>query len=196
MNDILFLIAGLGNPGREYLYNRHNIGFMVVDRLAVRLNISFNRLQFKALLSVGEYGGNRIILVKPQTFMNGSGQSVASLVRFYKLNLANLLLIHDHLDLPFGALRMRPGGGSGGHQGMNSVIERLGTQDFPRLRFGIGRPPGQMDPADFVLQDIPQKEMFFLSSAIDNAADAVQAWMKEGLEAAMTHFNIRDQSND
>ena len=191
-----YLIVGLGNPGREHQHNRHNVGFMLVDRLAVRLNVFFNRLQFKALVASGEYAGKRILLAKPQTFMNSSGQAVASLVRFYKIPMRNLLVIHDHMDIPFGALRLRPAGGSGGQLGMNSIIDRLGIQDFPRLRFGVGRPPGRMDPAAFVLQNIPDKEMVFLSSSLDSAADAIQCWLKEDLDTAMTRFNMRDVDNE
>jgi peptidyl-tRNA hydrolase, PTH1 family len=136
------LIAGLGNPGREYRGNRHNVGFMVVDQLCEALHIRLSRLQSKALIGSGLLGDSKIVLAKPQTFMNNSGQAVAALVRFYKIPLEQLLVVHDDLDLPFGVLRMRPGGGPGGQKGLGSVIQHLGTQDFPRLRIGVGAHPG------------------------------------------------------
>lgn len=196
MTDNTFLIVGLGNPGREYRETRHNIGFMLVDRLAVRLNVSFRRLQFKALVANGVYAGNKVILAKPQTFMNLSGQAVSALVRFYKLPPDNLMVVHDHLDLPFGSIRIRPEGGAGGQRGMESIIQRLGTQEFPRMRLGIGRPPGQMDPAAYVLQDFPDGDSAFLSQMLDRAAEAVMAWMDDGLEASMNRFNARETNGE
>ena len=150
-----FLIVGLGNPGREYRETRHNVGFMLLDRLAEKLNARFTRLQSRALVANVPYtpskagaGKCRIILAKPQTFMNLSGQSVRGLIHFYKLPLTNLLVAHDDLDLPPGTIRIRPDGGSAGQKGMTSILERLGTDDFARLRLGIGRPPGQMQATD------------------------------------------------
>jgi PTH1 family peptidyl-tRNA hydrolase len=196
MTDNCFLIVGLGNPGREYRETRHNIGFMLVDRLTVRFNLSFRRLQFKALVASGTYAGNKVILAKPQTFMNLSGQAVSALVRFHKLPLDNLMVAHDHLDLPFGAIRIRPDGGAGGQRGMESIIERLGTQGFPRMRLGIGRPPGHMDPAAYVLQEFPDVDTVSLSQTLDRAADAIITWMDDGLEPAMTCFNARETGNE
>jgi len=196
MTDNNFLIVGLGNPGREYRETRHNIGFMLVDRLAFQLNISFRRLQFKALVANGFFDENKVILAKPQTFMNLSGQAVSALIRFYKLPLENLMVVHDHLDLPFGSIRIRPEGGAGGQRGMESIIQRLGTQEFPRIRLGIGRPPGQMDPAAYVLQDFPDGDSTSLSQMLDRAADAVMAWMDDGLEAAMNRFNAREMNGE
>jgi PTH1 family peptidyl-tRNA hydrolase len=189
MSSLPFLVVGLGNPGREYRENRHNIGFMVIDRLCVRLNIALNRLQARALVGSALYEGCKMILAKPQTYMNLSGQAVQGLVRFYKLPLSNLLVVHDDLDLPLGVIRMRPGGGSAGQKGVASIIERLGTQDFPRLRLGIGRPPGRMDPADYVLQDFPPADLSLLSETLERAANAVLVWVVQGLEAAMNQFN-------
>jgi peptidyl-tRNA hydrolase, PTH1 family len=145
-----YLMVGLGNPGREYRTNRHNIGFMLVDHLAARLSVSFSRLESKALVTKAEYQGRRLVLAKPQTFMNLSGQAVGTLVRFYKVPLAQLMVCYDDVDLPLGQIRIRPDGGSAGQKGMGSIIERLGTQQFPRLRLGIGRPPGRMDAAAYV----------------------------------------------
>ncbi len=184
-----YLLIGLGNPGREYRENRHNVGFMVIDRLCVRLNVPMNRLQSNALVGSARHAGRRLILAKPQTFMNLSGSAAKGLVRFYKVPLENVLVIHDDLDLPFGVLRLRPGGGSGGHKGVASVIESLRSQAFPRLRVGIGRPPGNMDPADYVLQDFPEEAMFDLSALLERAADAALAFVSEGIGAAMNRFN-------
>ncbi|MEW5830062.1 MAG: aminoacyl-tRNA hydrolase [Chloroflexota bacterium] len=184
-----FLIVGLGNPGREYKDNRHNFGFMLVDRLCVRLNVRGMKVQSKAIVLSTNYEGRKLIFAKPQTYMNLSGQSVQGLLRFYKLPLENLLLAHDDLDLPFGTIRLRPGGGPGGQKGVGNTIQQLGTQDFPRLRLGIGRPPGRMDSADYVLQDFPDADLTILSQLLDRAADAALSWVTEGLDAAMNKFN-------
>jgi PTH1 family peptidyl-tRNA hydrolase len=189
MTENTFLIVGLGNPGREYKDNRHNVGFMLIDRLSVRLNARMSRVQAKALVGSVNNEGNKIILAKPQTYMNLSGQSIQGLARFYKLPLENMLVAHDDLDLPFGTIRIRPGGGPGGQKGIASTIERLGTKDFRRLRIGIGRPPGRMDPAAYVLQDFPKADQIMLSEILDYAADAVLAFIAEGLDVAMNKFN-------
>jgi PTH1 family peptidyl-tRNA hydrolase len=189
MTDNTFLIVGLGNPGREYKDNRHNVGFMLIDRLSVRLNARMSRVQAKALVGSVNYEGDKLILAKPQTYMNLSGQSIQGLARFYKLPLENMLVAHDDLDLPFGTIRVRPGGGPGGQKGVASAIERLGTKDFRRLRIGIGRPPGRMDPAAYVLQDFAQGDLSLLSEILDHSADAVLTFITEGLNAAMNKFN-------
>lgn len=185
----VYLIAGLGNPGREYRENRHNVGFMVLDRLAARLRLSFSRLESKALLTKGDHEGRRLLLAKPQTYMNLSGQSVGALLRYYKVPLEHLLVVFDDVDLPLGVLRLRPGGGSSGQKGMASIIERLGSQDFPRLRVGIGRPPGRMQAADYVLEDFSRQEAAILPEILDRAAEAVLTFTVEGLPAAMNRFN-------
>ena len=184
-----FLLIGLGNPGREYKDSRHNIGFMLIDHLAVRLNAHGMKLQSKAIVISTHYEERKLILAKPQTYMNLSGQSVQGLLHFYKIPFENLLVAHDDLDLPFGALRIRPGGGPGGQRGMASTIEKLGTQDFPRLRLGIGRPPGRMDPKDYVLQDFSKDDLKFLPEVLDRAADAALEFVMKGLNAAMNKFN-------
>lgn len=189
MIDNTYLIFGLGNPGREYRGNRHNTGFMVIDRLAVRLNAEGMRLQSKAIVTTAMYEEKKLILAKPQTYMNLSGDSVQGLANFYKLPFENLLVVHDDLDLPFGSIRMRPGGGPGGQKGVASTIERLGSKEFGRLRIGIGRPPGRMDPADYVLQDYSREELKVLSDILDRATDAILVFLKEGLDIAMNKFN-------
>ena len=189
MTENTFLIVGLGNPGREYKDNRHNVGFMLIDRLAVRLNARMSRVQAKALIGSTNYDGKKLILAKPQTYMNLSGQSIQSLARFYKLPLENMIVAHDDLDLPFGTIRIRPSGGPGGQKGVASTIERLGSKDFPRLRIGVGRPPGRMDPAAYVLQDFPKADQTMLSEVLDHAAKAVLTFVTEDLNSAMNKFN-------
>lgn len=189
MAENTFLFVGLGNPGREYRTNRHNFGFMLIDRIAVRLNARGMRVQSKAIVTSALYGDNKLILAKPQTYMNLSGQAIQGLARFYKLPLENMLVAHDDLDIPYGTIRLRPGGGPGGQKGVASTIERLGTKDFARLRLGIGRPPGRMDPAAYVLQDFSKDEEKILSEILDRAADAALEFVKNGLDAAMNKFN-------
>lgn len=191
MTEPTFLLVGLGNPGREYKDNRHNVGFMLIDRLSVLLDVRMNRLQARALVASTSYQGRKIILAKPQTYMNLSGQSVGGLARFYKLPLENVMVAHDDLDLPFGVIRIRPGGGAGGQKGVASTIERLGSKDFPRLRIGIGRPPARMDPADYVLQDFPQADLVTLSETLGRAAQAALVFVTEGVQAAMNQFNLK-----
>ena len=189
MTDLPILIVGLGNPGREYKDTRHNLGFMLVDRLTVRLNARGMKVQSKAIVITAQYEERKLILAKPQTFMNLSGQAVQGLLRFYKLPVENMLVVEDDLDLPFCAIRIRPAGGPGGQRGMGSIIQQLGTQDFPRLRIGIDRPPGRMDAAAYVLQEFSQKELLAVSETLDRAADAALTFATEGLSAAMNKFN-------
>jgi PTH1 family peptidyl-tRNA hydrolase len=184
-----YLIVGLGNPGQEYRNNRHNVGFMVIDRLGQEWGLRLSKLQCKALIGMGSVLGHRVILAKPQTYMNLSGQAVSGLVRFYKLPLENLLVIHDDLDLPLGTIRVRPSGGSAGQKGLNSIIQQLGTKDFPRLRIGIGRPPGRMSPADYVLHDFSAEEQETLALVQERAVEAVQSFIHLGLEQTMNRYN-------
>jgi peptidyl-tRNA hydrolase, PTH1 family len=187
--ETTYLLIGLGNPGREYRDNRHNLGFMVIDRLIVRLNARGLKVQSKAIVTTATYEERKLILAKPQTYMNLSGQSAQGLLNFYKLPMENMLIAHDDLDLPFGTIRIRPGGGPGGQKGMASTIERLGTKDFPRLRIGIGRPPGRLDPAAYVLQDFSREEMKTLSEIVDRAGEAALTFVVEGLNKAMNKYN-------
>jgi PTH1 family peptidyl-tRNA hydrolase len=162
---------------------------MTVDRLAERLGASFRRFQQKALTTEGTYQGRRLVLAKPQTYMNSSGLAASGLVRFYKVPHNHLMVVYDDLDLPLGTIRIRPKGGSGGQGGLKSIIERLGGQDFPRMRLGIGRPPGTMDPASYVLHNFKSDERVLLPAILDAAVDAILVYMTEGIEAAMTGFN-------
>ena len=183
------LIVGLGNPGLAYRHNRHNVGFMVADALAEKLEIPLKRVKFKAQIGNGKLEGIPIIIAKPLTFMNKSGEAVAPLVRYFKVPLERLLVIHDDMDLPLGTLRMRPSGGSAGHNGMLSIFDKLGTNAIPRLRVGIGRPPGRMDPADYVLQDFPKSDEELLKMVIAKACEAALAFITTGLEKAMNTYN-------
>jgi PTH1 family peptidyl-tRNA hydrolase len=194
----IYLIVGLGNPGREYKSNRHNVGFMLIDKLASRLGVTFGRMESQALVTKTDYLERRLALAKPQTYMNLSGQAVSSLVRFYKVPLTNSLVVYDDVDLPMGTLRMRPSGGAGGHNGVVSILERLGTQEFPRLRIGISRPPGRLEAADYVLHDFSKEELEVLPDILDQAVGAVLTYITEGLEAAMTQYNTQvvDEKND
>lgn len=183
------LIVGLGNPGRRYAGNRHNVGFQVLDRLAAAHGLAFTRRQGQALIAIGQIAGRPVLLAKPQTYMNESGRAVASLARFYQIEMPNLLVVYDDLDLPFGTLRLRPEGSAGGHHGMESIIAALGRQDFPRLRIGIGRPPGRMDPVDYVLQDFDREQQEFLPELYDRAVKAIVSFLSQGIVLTMSRHN-------
>jgi PTH1 family peptidyl-tRNA hydrolase len=189
MTENTFLIIGLGNPGREYKDTRHNFGFMMIDRIAVRLNARGMKVQSKAIVMDARHGDRKLILAKPQTFMNLSGQSEQGLVHFYKIALENLIILSDDLDIPFGALRIRASGGPGGQRGLGNILEKLGSKEVPRLRIGIGRPPGRMDPAAYVLQSFSRDEQKSVSEILDRGADAVFAFVDHGLNRAMNEFN-------
>jgi PTH1 family peptidyl-tRNA hydrolase len=186
-----YLIAGLGNPGRQYQASRHNIGFMLVTHLAEKLGTAFTRVQSKALVTKTNYQDSSVILAKPQTYMNLSGQAVSSLVRFHKIELDHLLVIYDDVDLPFGRIRIRPSGGSAGQKGMQSIISQLGTQDFPRMRMGIGRPLGSKGAASYVLRDFSGEDADFLPPILDRGADAVLTFISEDLMTAMNRYNSK-----
>lgn len=190
--DSRYLIVGFGNPGRQYKCNRHNVGFMLVDNLAKRLGTTFSRMESRALVTKTTYLDKRLILAKPQTYMNLSGQAVASLVKFYKIPLENLMIAYDDVDLPLGTIRLRPMGGSAGQKGMRSTIERLGTEEFPRIRLGIDRPPGAMQAADYVLQDFSKDEIEIVNHVIDRATDATLVFVTEGLDVAMNKYNTNN----
>ncbi|MCS7177911.1 MAG: aminoacyl-tRNA hydrolase [Anaerolineae bacterium] len=185
----MYLIVGLGNPGVRYARNRHNVGARCVFRMATVHGLEFSRRQKNARVAQGRIGDIPVLLAIPQTFMNESGRAVAPLARLYQVPLEHLLVVHDDLDLPPGTLRLRPDGGDGGHRGMRSIIEHLGTQHFPRLRIGIGRPPGHLDPADYVLQDFAPNEEAVVEATIERAIAAIRTWLTEGLEKAMSQYN-------
>lgn len=184
------LIVGLGNPGAEYAAHRHNIGFRVVEALARAHGLTFSRRRGSAsLVAEGTICGAQVVLAKPQTFMNLSGKAVGRLSQSYQIPPAQILVVYDDLDLPLGRLRLRPEGGAGGHKGMRSIIERLGTQAFPRLRLGIDRPPGKMDPADYVLEPFTEQERVLAMEGIQAAVPAIECWLTAGVAVAMGRFN-------
>jgi PTH1 family peptidyl-tRNA hydrolase len=184
------LIVGLGNPGREYEKTRHNAGFHIVELVAEAEGWSWGGKHDKTLLADGVFNGEKVVLAKPQNFMNASGPPVAGLVRWYKLDLADLLVICDDLDLPFARMRLRPRGNSGGHHGLESIIQALGTTEFPRLKIGIGRPAvNPMQTTGYVLQPPRGKEKEVLEEAERQAAEAVRCFIREGVLVAMNRFN-------
>ena len=187
----MFLIAGLGNPGREYRESRHNFGFMVLDRLAERLNTQFDKEQQKALVSTAFYEGRKLLLAKPQTYMNESGKAVVPLLRYFKIPQDHLLVIHDDMDLPFGTLRIRPNGSNGGQKGMGSIITQLGSQEFCRIRCGIGHPPGQMEVTDFVLNRFGKEDSELLPAVLDKAASCALDFTTRGITWCMNNYNGR-----
>ena len=188
-NSEIFLIAGLGNPGKDYRHTRHNIGFMVIDHLSNELKIPVKKVKQKSLIGIGKLDNKEILLVKPQTFMNNSGESIAPLMRYYKVPHQNLMVIHDDLDLPFGIIRIRPTGGTSGQKGMKSIIEKIGSQEFPRIRMGIGRPPGHMDPVDFVLENFSKDQLSILENILEDATNAIKTFIIDGLNKAMNTYN-------
>ncbi len=188
------MIAGLGNPGPEHARNRHNIGFQVLEVFAERHGLRLDKAQKRARVAVGDVRlpdgrTERVVLVRPLTYMNLSGEAVGPLAAFYKIAAADILVVSDDLDLPAGRLRLRSGGGAGGQKGVASITQHLHTDAFPRLRVGIGRPPGKMDPADYVLQNFSADQEAEMAFVRDKAADAIEVWLAQGIEAAMNQFN-------
>ncbi|MEU7750998.1 aminoacyl-tRNA hydrolase [Micromonospora sp. NPDC049171] len=187
-----WLVVGLGNPGREYAGNRHNVGFMVADLLAGRLGARFGRHK-RAVAEVGEarlgFGGPKLVLAKPLTYMNLSGGPVAALAQFYKVPATQVIAVHDELDIGFGQVRVKFGGGEGGHNGLRSMSKSLGTKDYARVRFGVGRPPGRQDPADYVLSDFGAAERKELDFLVDRAADVVESVILKGVEPTQNLYH-------
>ena len=197
-DDAPWLVVGLGNPGKEYAGHRHNVGFRVADLLASRVGAKFGRSK-RAHAEVAEGrlanqggrigGGPKLVLVKPLTYMNLSGAAVTSLMQFFKVPVANVIAVHDELDVPFGQVRAKRGGGEGGHNGLRSMSKSLSSKEYARVRFGIGRPPGRQDPADFVLSDFSAAERKELDFLVDRAADVVEAVVHEGVEWAQNKYH-------
>ena len=184
--------VGLGNPGPAYRGNRHNVGFLILDLLAERVGGRFSKHKARADVVEGRLGpppAPRVVLAEPRSYMNESGGPVAGLCGFYKIPVERLVVVHDELDLPYGSLRLKRGGGDNGHNGLRSITRSLGTREYLRVRFGIGRPPGRMDPADYVLRDFSAAERKDLDFHLDRAADAVEALVREGLESAQNRYN-------
>jgi PTH1 family peptidyl-tRNA hydrolase len=190
--DAPWLVAGLGNPGREYAGNRHNVGFLVADLLASRLGAKFGRPK-RLVAEVAEgrlgFGGPKLIVAKPLTFMNLSGAPVVALAQFFKVPVDNVVAVHDELDVPYGQVRVKRGGGEGGHNGLRSMSKSLGSKEYARVRFGIGRPPGRQDPADYVLSDFSGAERKELEFLVDRAADMVESVVLEGVEWTQNKYH-------
>jgi PTH1 family peptidyl-tRNA hydrolase len=190
-----WLVVGLGNPGPQYAHNRHNVGFMVAELLAKRIGASFARKTRGGVAEVAEgrlgFGVDapKIVLVKPQSYMNLSGGPVVALAQFSKVAPAQVIAIHDELDIPYGQIRMKLGGGEGGHNGLRSMSKSLSTKDYLRVRFGIGRPPGRQDPADYVLSNFSAAERKELDFLVDKAADAVESLIVKGLEPTQNAYH-------
>lgn len=189
----MFLIAGLGNPGARYARTRHNIGWMVLDELSRRWNIEISKRAHEALTATTQIGDNRVLVAKPQTFMNESGRAVGALLRYNKVELSHLLVICDDLNLPTGKLRLRPGGSDGGQNGLKSVARSLSSTQYARLRFGVGAPPEderqQRGTADFVLSPFLSDEIPLVQDGIARAADCIESFVREDLQTAMNRFN-------
>lgn len=204
MTEGPWLVVGLGNPGAQYAGNRHNVGQMVLDELARRTGSAFGARggllsrRPQAVVAEARLGtlpggapGPRVVLAKPTTYMNGSGGPVASLAQYYDVPAERVVLVHDELDIPYADVRLKRGGGEGGHNGLRDTSKALGTKDYVRVRVGVGRPPGRMDPADFVLRDFSAAERKDLPWLVDAAADAVELVVTDGLEKAQLRFHTR-----
>lgn len=184
------LVVGLGNPGPDYAETRHNVGFRVVDLLATRAGGGrFSKHRSNADVLEGRLAGRRVVLAKPRTYMNVSGGPVANLAKYFSVPVEDVVVVHDELDLGFGVVRLKRGGGEGGHNGLRSITSSIGTRDYLRVRFGIGRPPGRQDPADYVLKRFSGAETKELEFAVDLAADAAEALLADGLEPAQNRFH-------
>ncbi|HLI06530.1 MAG TPA: aminoacyl-tRNA hydrolase [Ktedonobacteraceae bacterium] len=189
------LVVGLGNPGPQYEHTRHNVGFRVVDRLARKKGWRWNEQRSRAMLASGMIGNEKVVLAKPLTYMNLSGQSVGELVRWYKISPEDILVVYDELDLPLGTIRLRPKGSAGGHNGVESIIAHLHTNEFPRLRVGIGRPTdSRMDTVNYVLSTPPGDDRILLDTAEDRAVEAVELVIQEGVGTAMNQVNADPQA--
>jgi peptidyl-tRNA hydrolase, PTH1 family len=186
-----WLIAGLGNPGAEYAHNRHNVGQMVLDELAARVGGSFKSSKSRAQVLEGRLGigGPRVVLAKPLSYMNVSGGPVSALAKFYDIIPGHIIAVHDEIDIPFNTVKIKIGGGEGGHNGLRDISKALATKDYLRVRVGVGRPPGRMDTAEYVLRDFSSTEKKELPFLLDSAADAVEVLIRNGLLAAQQQFH-------
>ena len=187
----MYIIVGLGNPEPEYSNTRHNMGFDVINKLAGKHEISLNRTKFNAIYGTGIIEGEKVILIKPQTYMNNSGEAVKEFVNFYKEPLDNIIVIYDDMDTDIGSIRVRAKGGAGSHNGMKSIVSELNSEDFPRIRVGIGRPKSEYDRIDYVIGQIPEKEYIELQKGEKIAVEATEYWIKNGIDNTMNKYNIK-----
>ncbi|MBR1989382.1 MAG: aminoacyl-tRNA hydrolase [Firmicutes bacterium] len=188
----MYIIVGLGNPGKKYENTRHNMGFLTIDRMAEEYGISVDKIKFKALVGEGRIAGQRVVLVKPQTYMNLSGQSVQEIMHFYKEDIENLIVIYDDLDIPAGKIRVRKKGSAGTHNGMRNIVQMLADDGFPRIRVGIGGEK-KGDLIDFVIGGVSKSEMELLREATVQASKAAAAIVEKGIEKAMNEYNIKEK---
>ena len=192
----MIVIAGLGNPGSKYSETRHNVGFNVIDRLAESNDIKVNKLKFRALTGEGFIGDQKVLLLKPSTYMNNSGQAIREVMEFYKLPAENLLVIVDDIDIEFASIRLRKSGSAGSHNGLKSIIYHIQVDNFPRLKIGIGKKPSYFDLADFVLSKFTQEERKLIDKSIEKASEAVEEFVKNGIEQAMNKYNNRNAAQE
>ena len=185
------IIVGLGNPEPEYSRTRHNMGFDVINLLAEKNNIDLSRNKHNAIYGTGIINGEKVILIKPQTFMNNSGEAVVEFAKFYKEDINNILVIYDDMDTEIGTIRVRAKGGAGSHNGMKSIVSELNSEDFPRIRVGIGRPKSEYDRIDYVIGQIPEEEYIELQKGEKIAVDATEYWIKNGIDNTMNKYNIK-----
>ncbi|MFA9407242.1 MAG: aminoacyl-tRNA hydrolase [Candidatus Dadabacteria bacterium] len=192
----MMLVVGLGNPGKEYTLTKHNVGFLVVDELGKRVGIDIQKSKFQSLYGEGFLEGNKILLLKPQAYMNRSGGAVSSASDFYKIPPENIIVIHDEMDISLGRIMIKPGGGSAGNNGIKSIISSLGSKDFIRVRIGIGKPNAKSDGANHVLSNFNKSESAMVEESIQTAADAVLEIMNNGLEKAMNKYNVKSENKE
>ena len=190
----MYLIVGLGNPEPEYERTRHNMGFDVINKLAQNNDISLNKTKYNAIYGTGIIKNEKVILIKPQTFMNNSGESVVEFVRFYKEPLEKVIVVYDDMDTDVGKIRVRAKGGPGSHNGMKSLVHELKSEDFPRIRVGIGKPKNEFDRIDYVIGRIPNEEYIVLQEGEDLAVDAVEYWIENGIDNTMNVYNVKGVS--
>lgn len=187
----MYVVAGLGNPGGDYSETRHNIGFKVVENLAGKHNIKLNKLKFKSVYGEGNIGGQKVILLKPQTFMNNSGIAVAEIARFYKIPVENVIIVVDDIDIEFASVRIKAKGSAGSHNGLKSVIYHLKDDNFSRVKIGIGKKHPNEDLANFVLSRFPKDDLPYIKEAVDNASDSIETFLKSGIDSAMNKYNSK-----
>ena len=190
----MYIIVGLGNPEPEYANTRHNMGFDVINKLARKNDISLNKTKYNAIYGTGIIKNEKVILIKPQTFMNNSGESVVEFVRFYKEPLEKVIVVYDDMDTYVGKIRVRAKGGPGSHNGMKSLVHELKSEDFPRIRVGIGKPKNEFDRIDYVIGRIPNEEYIVLQEGEDLAVDAVEYWIENGIDNTMNMYNVKGVS--
>lgn len=196
MGDILYVIVGLGNPGKTYSNTRHNVGFDTLDILAERNNIKINKIKFKSVYGEGNINGEKVLLVKPQTYMNNSGETVRDIANFFKLNPKEIIVIVDDIDIEFASVRVRQKGSAGSHNGLKSIIYLLGSDDFPRIKIGIGKKHESQNLADFVLSRFSKDERKIIEESLVYSAEAVETIIKDGIEASMNKFNNKSPAQD